>query len=114
VIEIVSVDLNSIMNDQVDPEATPRPLQLTRNADVADRTPYIPRRKSSVGKRHDSSCQDPSAIMALEPLQKPLHVWPKRQNSIKTSRVLKEERRLSRASLSKVDVPEDTYNTVRH
>ncbi len=100
------------MNDQSDPEATPKALELTSNADIADRTPYIPRRKSSVGKRHGSRCQDITTIMALEQPQKPLHVWPKNHNSIKRSGMSKEVRRLSRASCSKVTLPGDMYNAV--
>lgn len=100
------------MNDQNDPEATPRPLQLTKYADVADRTPYIPRRKSSVDRRYGSSYHDISASMVLEPPQKPLHVWQKRHHSIKTSRMSNEERRLSKASRSGVRVPSEMYQDV--
>lgn len=99
------------MNGHSDPEATPRPLHLIKNADVADRTPYIPRRKSSVGRRYGSRCRDVSTIMAPDPPQKASHVWPKHHHSVKKSHEPKKERRLSRASFSKVASRDDVYNS---
>jgi hypothetical protein len=100
------------MNDNSDPEATPRPPRPVKNADVADRTPYIPRRKSSVGGRFDSSCRDVSTTMAPDPLQTQQHFWPKRHRSVKQSRVPEEERSLSRLSVSKATSPNDVYSAV--
>jgi len=102
----------STMNDHGDPEATPRPFHPVRNADVADRTPYIPRRKSSVGGRFDSSCRDVSTVTAPDRPQNQPHGWPKRQYSVKQSRVSKEERSLSRPSPSKVASHSHVYSAV--
>lgn len=101
------------MDGQSDPEVTPRPLRLTRNADIADRTPYIPRRKSSVGKRDGGgSYQDLPTMMVLGEAQKPIHIWPKYHNSVKKSHIPKEERTSSRASVPKVDLPSNMYGAV--
>jgi hypothetical protein len=100
------------MNNEVDPEATPKPLQVIRNVDIADRTPYIPRRKSSVDRRQGSSYQDGSTSMSPEPGRKPLHPWARYRSSNQRSQMSKRERKISRVSLSKAKSPADTYNAV--
>ncbi|KAF7509958.1 hypothetical protein GJ744_007272 [Endocarpon pusillum] len=98
------------MNDQSDAEATPRPLQLIKNTDVADRTPYIPRRKSSALKGSGSIFQDVSTVMSLDPPQKLLHVWPKHYNSVRNSCAPQGGRNSPRASHAKLTSREEMYN----
>lgn len=101
-----------IMSDQSDAEATPRPLQLVQNTDVADRTPYIPRRKSSACNRSGSIFQDVSMVMSLDPPTKLLHAWPKHHNSVKNSCAPREGRGSSRASHAKLASRDEMYNAV--
>lgn len=101
-----------MMDDQHGLEATPKPLPLIKNADIADRTPYIPRRKSSVGRRQSSSYQDISTTITLEQPRLPLLVWPKYHSLVNRSLMPDEERGFSRASMSRGVLANDMYHVV--
>jgi hypothetical protein len=101
------------MGSQVDQDATPKAVQPAADADFTDRTPYIPRRKSSACERPNSSRQDVSTTSAPQQQPTDLNIWSKKHRSIKKrSRVSSQLHRLSSASLPGENVSTDMYNAV--
>jgi hypothetical protein len=96
----------------IDAESTPKAVPPTVNADVADRTPYIPRRKSSIGDRRTESCQD-LTIIAPKQRRNGMTVGPKDRHFVKKSYVPDQGRRVPSVALTEVNAPTVMYKAVR-